>query len=790
MNKYLQVHNFFIRTIEKRNTGTEIIQTSKGLFNIDSDRKPYRFSFFTQLLLTCFVSSLLLMPLTSKAQIATCGSGDKNDACANANGGVYPVWPDFNLTSASGTYAIGTWYAITFSLGSAGQPRFDFYADAGTIVDFATTTGQDAEVNISRYNTTTDLLRQDDDVETSFSGYPTSNANDETVSYLCPATSWFSIKLSIDNCGNIGTGTKYLFFRIRHRPCAGSTSYGSGVWNGYVYDGTGPNYFYGSIGTQTANNINVDWGTGQPIGSGCGNMCDVDNFSTEWFMNQTYSDGVYVFSTPGNDDGRVLSSNGASSWNLINDWGASSGTTTTPPTAMNGNYNMVFYQRENSGGAKASLTTCQMSGGNLNVYGSGNWRVYDYASNDYGFATSNYRGTFTTGTANATSASFGAISNGTVASSSNAAGGQCGYTGSGQSIRALITNNFTAGAYSVTIGADDNYRIDFGSGTFPISGGCCAGVTSTVNLNGSTNIQYQGNNGGGGGASYSASITCLSAVAGTLSVSQTCGSSSGTLTLNSSRGYIQWQTSTDGSTWNNSGGLVTSNTLSVSPGTTTFYKAQVWSCGSSVTSNVVAVTSGSISGNVVVADNVTMGGTINVSGNFTLNATKTITVQQGCPLVINATNITINGTINADGAGYAGGSGGNGGAVYGDCSNEGDNGYSGGKGFKGNNGIGTGGGVAGTDDAEAMANNLQKNGAFVPNVRPGAPTAEYVATILSRTTFFGAVFFSIIAVMPFILQRMTGNALFAIGGTAILIAVSVSTDLIKKLSAQASMKEY
>jgi preprotein translocase subunit SecY len=97
---------------------------------------------------------------------------------------------------------------------------------------------------------------------------------------------------------------------------------------------------------------------------------------------------------------------------------------------------------------------------------------------------------------------------------------------------------------------------------------------------------------------------------------------------------------------------------------------------------------------------------------------------------------------------------------------------------------------AGTDDAEAMANNLQKNGAFVPNVRPGAPTAEYVATILSRTTFFGAVFFSIIAVMPFILQRMTGNALFAIGGTAILIAVSVSTDLIKKLSAQASMKEY
>lgn len=95
-----------------------------------------------------------------------------------------------------------------------------------------------------------------------------------------------------------------------------------------------------------------------------------------------------------------------------------------------------------------------------------------------------------------------------------------------------------------------------------------------------------------------------------------------------------------------------------------------------------------------------------------------------------------------------------------------------------------------TFDAESMANNLQKNGAFVPGVRPGAPTADYVATILSRTTFIGATFFSIIAILPFILQRVTGNALFAIGGTGLLIAVSVSADLIKKLSAQASMREY
>ncbi|HMX61344.1 MAG TPA: hypothetical protein PKD39_12185, partial [Chitinophagales bacterium] len=208
------------------------------------------------------------------AQVVTCGSSDKNDACANANGGIYPVLPDFNLSSGAGTYAINTWYPLTFNLGTAGQPRFDFYADAGTIVDFVTTTGQDAEVNISQYSTTNYLIRQDDDIETTIPTYPTSNNNDETVSYLCPATSWFSIKLSIDACGNIGTGTKYLFFRIRHRPCAVTPTYGTDVWNGYVYDGTGPDYLYGAIGTQPWNDINQSYSTGQPIGSGCGNMCD------------------------------------------------------------------------------------------------------------------------------------------------------------------------------------------------------------------------------------------------------------------------------------------------------------------------------------------------------------------------------------------------------------------------------------------------------------------------------------------------------------------------------------
>lgn len=95
-----------------------------------------------------------------------------------------------------------------------------------------------------------------------------------------------------------------------------------------------------------------------------------------------------------------------------------------------------------------------------------------------------------------------------------------------------------------------------------------------------------------------------------------------------------------------------------------------------------------------------------------------------------------------------------------------------------------------TFDAEAMANNLQKNGAFIPNVRPGAPTAEYVGKIMTRITFFGGLFLALIAVLPTIFQGVTGNQNLAVGGTALLIVVSVIIDLIKKLSAQASMREY
>ena len=95
-----------------------------------------------------------------------------------------------------------------------------------------------------------------------------------------------------------------------------------------------------------------------------------------------------------------------------------------------------------------------------------------------------------------------------------------------------------------------------------------------------------------------------------------------------------------------------------------------------------------------------------------------------------------------------------------------------------------------TFDPEAIATNLQKSGAFIPGVRPGLATAEHLAKILTRTTFAGALFLSAVAVLPLAMQSITGDQKLAIGGTALLIVVSVVLDLIKKMDAQLSMREY
>src|SRR5680860_209841 len=92
-----------------------------------------------------------------------------------------------------------------------------------------------------------------------------------------------------------------------------------------------------------------------------------------------------------------------------------------------------------------------------------------------------------------------------------------------------------------------------------------------------------------------------------------------------------------------------------------------------------------------------------------------------------------------------------------------------------------------TFDPESISVNLQKSGAFIPGVRPGRPTAEFIASILYRLTFIGALFLGSIAVLPLILQGVTGMSTLAIGGTSLLIVVSVAIEFIKQIEAQISM---
>lgn len=95
-----------------------------------------------------------------------------------------------------------------------------------------------------------------------------------------------------------------------------------------------------------------------------------------------------------------------------------------------------------------------------------------------------------------------------------------------------------------------------------------------------------------------------------------------------------------------------------------------------------------------------------------------------------------------------------------------------------------------TFDPDSIAENLQKSGAFVPGVRPGFHTASYIGKIVTRITLVGALFLGIIAVLPLVMQALTGFQALAIGGTALLIVVSVVLDLIRKVEAQVSMREY
>lgn len=95
-----------------------------------------------------------------------------------------------------------------------------------------------------------------------------------------------------------------------------------------------------------------------------------------------------------------------------------------------------------------------------------------------------------------------------------------------------------------------------------------------------------------------------------------------------------------------------------------------------------------------------------------------------------------------------------------------------------------------TFDPDQISTNLQKQGAFVPGIRPGHPTSDFLARILNRITLVGALFLGLIAVLPFVAQGLTGDVGLTIGGTSLLIAVSVVLETVKQVDAQLVMREY
>ena len=95
-----------------------------------------------------------------------------------------------------------------------------------------------------------------------------------------------------------------------------------------------------------------------------------------------------------------------------------------------------------------------------------------------------------------------------------------------------------------------------------------------------------------------------------------------------------------------------------------------------------------------------------------------------------------------------------------------------------------------TFDPQSVSKNLQQSGAFLPGIRPGNSTAEFLSKIVTRITFVGALFLGAVAVLPLILRAMTGISTLTIGGTALLIVVSVVLETAKQVEGQLSLRAY
>ncbi|HYE22435.1 MAG TPA: SecY family transport protein, partial [Verrucomicrobiae bacterium] len=91
---------------------------------------------------------------------------------------------------------------------------------------------------------------------------------------------------------------------------------------------------------------------------------------------------------------------------------------------------------------------------------------------------------------------------------------------------------------------------------------------------------------------------------------------------------------------------------------------------------------------------------------------------------------------------------------------------------------------------DEISENIQKQGGFIPGLRPGRQTSDFLYKVLNRITLAGAVFLGLIAVLPYIVQGFTNTQALTIGGTSILIVVSVVIEVIKQVQSQMVMRDY
>lgn len=89
-----------------------------------------------------------------------------------------------------------------------------------------------------------------------------------------------------------------------------------------------------------------------------------------------------------------------------------------------------------------------------------------------------------------------------------------------------------------------------------------------------------------------------------------------------------------------------------------------------------------------------------------------------------------------------------------------------------------------------MANNLRQNNGTIPGIRPGKPTAEFIAKILSKVTLIGALFLAFVALIPIIYSNVTGMYGLSLGGTSVIIIVGVALDTVKQLESQMMLRHY